>query len=266
MARIRVRFSINKGRHGAPMAKLGRISEQAEKFLRALAVDCQIQIKPGEWLAANFKNGSVEYDAELPEDVNPGTAQNFSRCIEALADYDPEGDSLNVGVSDLTAIEYAKMGNLIDPDENIGIGIYPLHGGRPKWRSITYFKTSAIRRNIETPIPSFGSVQGILHAWFKEARDPNFQLRELSTDALIKVHYPATLYKAVADAVSERNTMLIVSGNMLFDRASRQATELRAERIDKMKLLSTSEFESFFGSSQEFSAEIDEGGETYLNV
>lgn len=34
MARIKVRLVINKGRHGAPMAKLGRISEQAEKFLR----------------------------------------------------------------------------------------------------------------------------------------------------------------------------------------------------------------------------------------
>jgi hypothetical protein len=39
MARIKVRFSINKGRHGAPMAKLGKISEQAEKFLRLLAAN-----------------------------------------------------------------------------------------------------------------------------------------------------------------------------------------------------------------------------------
>lgn len=59
MARLKVRFSINKGRHGAPMAKLGKISEQAEKFLRSLAHDCEIPTKPGEWLAANFKNGSV---------------------------------------------------------------------------------------------------------------------------------------------------------------------------------------------------------------
>jgi hypothetical protein len=32
MARVKVRFSINKGRHGAPMAKLSKISEQAEMF------------------------------------------------------------------------------------------------------------------------------------------------------------------------------------------------------------------------------------------
>ena len=38
MARIKVRLIMNKGRHRAPMAKLGKISEQAEKFLKLLAV------------------------------------------------------------------------------------------------------------------------------------------------------------------------------------------------------------------------------------
>jgi hypothetical protein len=250
MARIKIRFAINKGRHGAPMAKLGKISEQAEKFLRSLALDCDIQTKPGEWLAVNFKNGSVEYDAELPDDVNPGTAQVFAKYVEALADYDPENEGLNIGVSSATALEYARIGSIIDPDEFVGIGIYLTRGGKPRWRNITYHATSAIRRQIETPIPAHGAAQGILHAWYKEAREPNFQLRELSTDALIKVMYPPSLYKDVADAVKERTTMLMVSGDILFDRATRQAIELKAERIQKVRMLSTAEFEEFFGSAQ----------------
>jgi hypothetical protein len=265
MARIKVRFSINKGRHGAPMAKLGRISEQAEKFLRALASDCDIQTKPGDWLAANFKNGSVEYDAEFPDDVSSGAVQVFSNYVEALADYDPESEGLNLGVSSATALEYARIGALIDPDEIVGIGVYPARGGEPRWRQITYSATSAIRRQIEAPIPSYGSAQGILHAWYKEAREPNFQLRELSTDNLIKVLYPAAMYSDVAEAVRERTTMIIVSGNMLFDRASRQTTELRADRIKKMRLLSTAEFETFFGSAPDFQAGIDDSIETYAN-
>jgi hypothetical protein len=265
MAKIKVRFSINKGRHGAPMAKLGRISEQAEKFLRSLASDCDIATRPGEWLAANFKNGSVEYDAEFQDDVNSGSVQVFSKHLEALADYDPDGDGFNLAVTPNTALEYSRIGALIDPDEIIGIGIYPTRGGRPRWRQITYSATSAIRRQIEAPIPSYGSAQGILHAWFKEAREPNFQLRELSTDALIRVHYPASLYREVAEAVKERTTMLIVSGNMMFDRATRQATELRAERIQKARMLSTAEFEEFFGSAPDFTSGIDEDEETYVD-
>lgn len=258
MSRLKVRFIVNKGRHGAPMAKLGKISEQAERFLRALASEAKIETKPGEWLAANFKNGSVEYDAEFQGDVNAGSAQMFVAGMEFLADYDPEIGGLNGIVSSTTALEYARIGGLIDPDEEIGIGIYPVHGGSPRWRSITYHRSASIRREIETPLPSYGAAQGILHAWFKEAKEPYFQLRELSTDSLIKVIYPMKLYSDVATAVQERTTMLIVSGNMLFDRATKAALELRADRIDKIKMLSTAEFEAFFGSAPAINAAFDE--------
>lgn len=96
------------------------------------------------------------------------------------------------------------------------------------------------------------------HAWFKEAREPNFQLRELSTDTLIRVFYSSPLYQEVARAVQQRTTMLIVSGNMLFDRASRAAMELRADRIELVKMLSTAEFEEFFGSAPEFVSDFDD--------
>jgi len=257
MAGLKVRFVINQGRHGAPMSKLGKISEQAEKFLRALATDNAIETKPGEWLAANFKNGSVEYDAEFQGDVNFGAVQAFVRGLEFLADYDPEGDGLNGSVSSSTALEYAKIGSLIDPDEEVGLGIYPAQGGSIKWRKITYHRTAAIRREIETPLPTYGSIQGIIHAWFKEAREPSFQMRELATDSLIRVYYPARLYADVAQAVQERTTMLIATGDMLFDRASRQATELHADRIERIRMLSTAEFENFFGSAPEFEASED---------
>ncbi len=263
MPRIKVRFAINKGRHGAPMAKLGKISEQAEKFLRALAADCDIETRPGEWLAANFKNGSVEYDAEFQDDVDTGAVQLFARYLEGLADFDPDSEDLNFGVRPATILEYARIGTLIDPDEVIGLGIYKAKGGKPKWRSITYNATAALRRHVETPIPSYGSAQGILHAWYKEAREPNFQLRELSTDVLIKILYPPTLYSSVADAVKERTTILMVSGDMLFDRATRQAVELRAEQIRKVRMLSSSEFEEFFGSAPLF--ESDDALETYAD-
>lgn len=252
MARLKIRFSINKGRHGAPLAKLGRISEQAEKFLRSLASDAGIDVKPGEWLAVNFKNGSVEYDAEFQGSMQNGAAQIFARGAELLADYDPENEGLNAAVSEITALEYAKIGALIDPDETIGMGIYPALGGAPKWRQITYGKTAAIRKQIEAPIPSHGSVQGIIHTLHKEAKEPFFQLRELATEALVKVFYLNALYSEVADALRERNTMIIASGNMLYDRASRTISEMRMERIAKMSTLSTAEFEKFFGSAPDF--------------
>lgn len=266
MARIRVRLVLNRGRHGAPLSKLGRISEQMEKFLRSLAADAKIETRPGEWLAVNFKNGSVEYDAEFQGDVSLGAAQVFSRDLEFLADFDPEVEGLNGAVSSATALEYGRIGTLIDPDEVIELGIYPGREGPIRWRNITFGKTAAIRREVETPLPAYGAVQGILHAWFKEAREPNFQLRELATDALVRVIYPASLYTEVAKAVQERTTMLIVGGNMLFDRSTRSVIEVRADRIQRQPMLSTAEFESFFGSAPDFVSDLEiEEGEFGLN-
>lgn len=256
MMNLKVRLLLNQGRRGAPLSKLGKIAEQAEKFLRSLASDCQVESKAGEWLAVDFKNGSVSYNAEFQGDVRPGVASIFCRNLELLADYDPEGgDGLNAAISATTALEYARIGGLIDPDETVGIGIYRNGSKRPTWRQIAYSRAASIRREIETPLPSYGAVQGILHAWFKEAREPNFQLRELSTDAFVKVTYPPNLYSDVAGAVQERSTVLIVSGDMLFDRATRSAVELKAEKIERMRMLSTAEFEEFFGSAPEFIGE-----------
>lgn len=256
MSRLKVRFSVNKGRHGAPLSKLGKISEQAERFLKSLAADCEIETKIGEWLALKFKNGSVEYDAEFQGDVNSGAATIFARNLEFLMDYDPDREGLNVAISSATALEFARIGSLIDPDEVVHLGIYG-ESGRVRWRPITYSRTAAIRREMETPLSSYGAAQGILNTWFKESKEPSFSLRELSTDALIRVFYPAQMYTSVARAVQERTTVLLVAGNMLFDRATRQATELRADRIDPVRMLSTAEFEAFFGSAPDYVVDGD---------
>jgi len=264
MSNVKVRLTINKGRHGAPLTKLGKIAEQLERFLRALAADSRIDTKPGEWVAANFTNSSVEYDAEYLGDVSPGAAQVFVRGLEFLADYDPDGEGLNGMVSDATALEYARIGSLLDPGEDIGLGIYPARGGTPKWRHITYGRMASLRREIETPLPSHGAIQGILYAWFKEARAPSFQIRELSTDALVRVHYPSSLYAEVAKAVQERTTMLMVAGDMLLDRATRQPIEMTASRIERMGTLSPAEFEALVGSAPDY--EIDLAEETYWDA
>ena len=53
-------------------------------------------------------------------------------------------------------------------------------------------------------------------------------------------------YGDVARAVQERTTVLIVAGNMFYDRVSKSPAEMRAERIDRMQMLSSAEFERFF--------------------
>lgn len=255
MARLRVRLMLNQGRRGAPLAKLGQIAEQTEKFLRALARDCQVESNSSEWLAVDFGDGSVSYDAEFQRDVGPAVADLFACKLERLADHDRDGETLNLAVGPSTALEYSRIGGLIGPDESLTLGIYRADADRPEWRKVARQRSASIKRRMETPLPSHGGVQGILHAWFKEAKEPHFQLRELSTDALVKVFYSPALYADVAKAVAERASVLIVSGEMLFDRATRSASELRATKIELAGRLSSSEFEDFFGSAPDFVVE-----------
>jgi hypothetical protein len=252
VAKLRVRLEINRGRTGAPLSKLARIAEQTEKFLRALAADSGVPTKPNEWLAVNFKNGSVSFDSEFQGEIAVAAAEIYARNLEFVADFDADVEGANGSVSDSTLAEYARLGTLIDPDEVIGLGIYRPASRKPRWRQISYSKTAEIRQRIETPLPGYGAVQGILHAWFKEVRDPHFQLRELSTNNLVACFYTADHYDDVARAVRERTTILHVSGSMMFDRVRRVATELRADRIDRAEMLDPKEFEALFGSDPAF--------------
>ncbi len=252
-----MRFELNKGRIGAPLSKLGDISRQAEKFLRLLAADVKVAAKAEEWLAVNFRNGSVSYDAEFQGEITPAEVDAFNRNLEFLADYDPDAEGSNGLVSHTTALEFARLGTLINPDEVIGLGIYGRERSRVKWRRISYAKTAEMRAQLEAPVPAYGAVQGIIHSLQKEVRRPFFRVRELASDALVSCYYPSRLYSDVADALRERSTVLHVAGDTVFDRVSRSIVELHVERIDKARMLSSDEFEQFFGSAPEFTGDLD---------
>jgi hypothetical protein len=121
MAQIKLRIELNKGRTGAPLEKLGTVARQMERFLRAVAADLNIDARPGEWLAVNFKNGSVAWDASFQEEVSEAQVRRFNDSIEFITDYDPETEGTNGIVTDLTLLEYSKIGDCIDPDEVIGV-------------------------------------------------------------------------------------------------------------------------------------------------
>lgn len=243
---------MNKGRQGAPLGKLGQIQIQADKFLRAISVDCGVQAKPGEWLAGDFANGSVMFDVSYQGAVDSGVAQVFEHKMEVLADFDSERDGLNGIIRESTALEYAKIGRLIDPDEEIGIEIFPHRGGMPKRRTITYQKSQTLTAKVESPIPAYGSVQGVIHAWVKGVAQPYVQIRELSTGDLAKIEYSASHYSLISKAMEEKNAVVIVSGQCLYDRITHGMITMRLDRLVKAPTLTTLDFDALFGSFPDF--------------
>lgn len=257
MAQIRLRIELNKGRTGAPLEKLGDIARQLERFLRSLAGDLRINAKPGEWLALNFKDGSVSYDAAFQEDVPEGRFREFNRLMEFITDFDPETESANALVSDGTLLEYGRIGEYIDPDEVVGVGLYAGPGKRvKKWRQINYRKTSGIRKALETPILSYGSVQGLMHSLVLTGDRPSFQIREYASDNMVRCRYGEALYPIIIEALRERNAIVHATGHISLDRAKRSVNEMQVERIDRIQPLTDEEFVGLFGSSPRITGDL----------
>ena len=249
MAQVKVRIELNKGRTGASLEKLGDVSRQLDRFLRSLSADLKLEAKRTEWLAVNFRNGSISWDAALQVDVSDAQAMNFNRCMDFITNFDPDSESTNGLVSDGTLLQFGKLGEHIDPDEVIGIGLYGDARTRLKWRRIEYRRASQIRRAIEEPILAYGSVQGVLASVVLETRRPYFSVRELSSEQVVKCYYQPSLYTDVIRALAQRNAVIHATGDLRLERASRAIGEMEVERIDKVDSLSDDEFRSFFGAA-----------------
>jgi hypothetical protein len=247
MAQVKVRIELNKGRTGAPLDKLGDVAKQLEKFLRSLATDLELDGPRGQWLAVNFRNGSISWDAALQDDVPEAQVRHFNECLEFIADFDPDSEGTNALVSNRTLLEYGRLGERIDADEVIGIGLYNDARSRLKWRRIEYRQASRIRRAMEEPILSYGSVQGLLHSVILEAKRPHFMVHELGAQQIVRGYYEAALYDEVIRALAHRNAIIHATGDMKLDRATRAVTEMDVERIDRVEPLTDEEFRSFFG-------------------
>ena len=257
LAQLRLRIELNKGRTGAPLEKLGELARQLERFLRSLAGDIEIDVKRGEWLAMNFKNGSVSYDAAFQNEVSESQFREFNRLIEFVADFDPETESTNGLVTDATLLEYGRLGEHIDPDEIVSVGLYPGAGKRvTKWRQINYRKTNRVRRAIEAPVLSYGSIQGLLYSLTILGTPPVFRIREQATDNLVRCIYKPDLYPKIVAALRERNAIVHATGHMSLDRARRTVSEMNVERIDRIDPLTDDEFMSLFGSTPEITGEL----------
>lgn len=257
MAQIKLRFELNKGRTGAPLDKLGDIARQVERFLRSLASDLKLETKAGEWLAVNFRSGSVSWDTAYQTEVSDSQLRHFNECVEFITDYDPETEGTNRLISDLTLLEYGRLGERIDPDEIIGVGIYPSDGRtRVRWRRIEYRRASRVRRAIEAPIYSYGSIQGELHSLIKGVARPYFQIREFATPQLVKCYYDSDLYADVHRALEYQKAIVHATGQMRLDRARRAIEEMQVERLDRVEPLSDEEFLSLFGAAPAITGDL----------
>lgn len=257
MARLRVRLRFNPGRTGTPMDKLGEFSTRTERFLRSLTLDLALPAKKGDWLALQFSNESVAFDGEYPASV-PDAVQ--VRALEALTliTSDQPLTAVDTGfVSVGTAASFARIGEVMDPDERFYVGLYRNSGEQPdEWRDVTYRDAAAMRELLDVPIAAYGSVQGTVHAWHQGSVPAFFQVRELSTGALVRCNYKASMHDRVYRAHKSPNAVVHVYGMIEWDRATGQIVEVDSSDLEIAAPLSDAEFQNLIGSAPNFTGAL----------
>jgi hypothetical protein len=258
MARLRVRFKFNPGRKGAPLDRLGEFTVQAEKFLRSLAHDLNLEAKKGEWIADNFHNASFDCDAEYGGDLTDSDRNHGITALDAIFGDDPLTACSSGMVTPLTVAEYAKIGEVLSPGDYFEAGIYKDDDAvePPPLRQVTYKKTEEIKRLLRTPYISEGAVQGVTYNWAFGADPPFFNIRALQSSQLVRCEYEKELYQRVHDATAVENAVVMVYGTLHWDRLTDAIVRIRVSDIERTNSLSIAEFNRLFGSAPEFTGDM----------
>ena len=257
MAKLRFRLRFNPGRDGTPLDKLGEFAIQTEKFLRSFAADLGVSIDKGEWIANDFKNESVSYNAEYARPVNQSITEAGLIAIDALTGPDPIGACSRGAFGYTTLAEFSRIGKTMDPDEKFFIGLYVNDASNePLWHEVPFRKTAEIRQFLEVPFVTYGSVQGILHSWFPGPVPPFIQIREINSAELVKCICTAAQYKLIHESTGEPRTLLNVYGDIEWDRGDNSIVQIDVSNIEPARQLTADEFDSIFGSMPNITADL----------
>jgi hypothetical protein len=85
-------------------------------------------------------------------------------------------------------------------------------------------------------------IQGIVHSLYKESEPPYFDVRQLSTQQIVKCAYPADKDRQVVELPTKKEAVVLVSGLIKARRLDGKAEEVRLERCGALIPLSEQEF------------------------
>lgn len=256
MATLRVRFRLNPGRKGIPLAKLSKQAENIELFLRSIAADLGEDGGTQLWLATDFRNGSVINTAEYQAVVQVDQAAKLNDAVHALTMFKTL-DSVPDFVSPSTMDRFASLRIALDDGENLGISVFDLESGKPeRWLYVDKLKLAEIGEAIDVDVRYIGSITGTTHEWNKGAERPYLVVRELSSGDLVKCTYSDSDYAKVSNIFSRKTAIVVVEGAITFNRISGKSEVTAATGFEFAPDFSDADFEAFFGCAPDLTGEL----------
>lgn len=256
MRTLRVRLELNKGRKGIPLHKLAAVTEEVQRFFQRVGSDLGVPTPREQWLAVRFRNGSVSFDAEYQGQLTEERIEQYNAELGGLirAAVVPSFESR---LSPATVLQFARIAEPIDEDEQVRFGLYQNGGARPvEWHALTKAASRQLAHAVVASNKYRGVVQGIAHSWYKEASPPYFYIRQSVTQSLVKCLYDKTQYSEVLHLFEKRNAVVQVIGMITANMIERRVDEVDCEKFAIAEELSDEDFERFFGMAPDLTGNL----------
>lgn len=256
MAVIRIRFELQRPSAGIEMSKLAELSKETRILLRMLASDLGCDTPEGTWVARDFYNQGVGFDAEYQlADVDQAQAAQYVHAVDLLATVNSASKWAVPGVRPETIVQSARVATIADDGEMVRIGLHN-HGRVVAWRPLEKSRAAKIIEYYEEWVEYRGMLQGVIHTLYKEANPPSFTLRDLASTELVKCIYPPDDYERVYRSLADKQAVVLVSGWIRARRLSRKISEVRVERLEPTKPLNEAALRKLFGSAPGWTADL----------
>ncbi len=227
MSSLRIRVELNRGRHGMPLSKLADVAEETVRFLALFSRDMGLTDAEHRWVAERFENSSVDFDCRYATEIDEPIAVRCRRGFHAVFGNDYTVSDVAVFIRPETRRQYAHIARPIDPDEVVVFGLYSDGEPRP---SEVFELTKDRAREVEAPQAdarvSYGEVQGVTHAFFKEVERPYLKIRELSTQQLVNCYFPSEMYRGAVELLQDPDAVVFVEGWVKENRDTGFVTEI----------------------------------------
>lgn len=256
MARFRIRLEVHRSERGIALASLGKLPEEAMRFLKFIGEDVQIAGLQSEWIARDFEDGSFLFTVESAGEADEEQVRTYRGALNSVIDYEPKTEA-PVGIRNETLAQYARLANAIAHNESLRMGFFTNGSERPdEWRDISKQQSAGIAEYFDELIESTGTIQGIVHSLYKESQPPYFDLRELSNEKLIKCQYPPQLYEQVIGSLKKRDAIVIVQGEITARRRDRKIDHIVVRQMKVAPELTADDLEEFFGCAPDFTGDL----------
>ena len=255
MPKLRVKIEINKGGVGVKLFKLSGIAEESLRFFQMLCKDAGIDAKPADWIAQNFGNECVDYECQTEKAVPKRKADRYTAGLRSVVNFTPNTSPFTIRRG--TIRQFSHITKSLDAKEVVSFGIFR----DPNRDYVDWFHLSReMGLKIQAEIPAcvryYGQIQGIVHAFHKEADDPHVTIREHIFGGLVKCFFPRDQYDGIVNLLREKSAVVYTEGMISENIITGEIESVESERYKVLKPITYLDLDAIFGTDDMIRREI----------